>query len=258
MVAVGAAEDRSELAGVVGEGEAARCREATTREPREARRDVTTMSETTIEATEIETAPTEPPRAPPAPAALALHVEPEAEPAPVSPMLDPTDPRWALALQPQSGRAAFALAARLAATRYFGGKSPEDIAAIILMGRERGVSAMLALSSMHVIDGKVEMSATLIAALILRSNKARVFRCVETTDTHATYEAQRVGDPSPLRVSFSAEDAKRRGLWGKGNWAKMPDVMLAHRACTKAARLVFPDVVVGLYGDDEIAEARAS
>jgi hypothetical protein len=200
------------------------------------------------------------PAPPPPVAALAVvpaeQIEPNPEP---TPMLDPTDPRWALQLQPRTARDVYAIAGRLAATRFFGNKSPADIAAIVLMGRERGVSAMLSLSAMHVIDGKVEMSATLIAALVLRSGKAKVFRCVETTDERAVYEAQRIdAGGAPLRVMFTAEDAKRRGLWGKGNWAKMPDVMLAHRACTKAARLVFPDVTVGIYAEGEITESRGA
>lgn len=190
------------------------------------------------------------------PAALAVRAP---EPAPEAPLAvyDPSDARWSMALQPQSGRAAYALAERLAASVYYRGKAPADIAAIILMGRERGVSAMLALASMHVIDGKVEMSADLIAALVLRSGKAKRFACVESTDESAVYEVQRIDDPAPMRISFTRKDAERRGLWGKKQWQQMPDVMLAHRACTKAARLKFPDVTTGLYGTGEIGETRS-
>jgi hypothetical protein len=173
--------------------------------------------------------------------------------------LDPSDPRWALALQPASARDAMILATVIFKSGMFPTskyRNRDMIFAVIQMGREHGISALLALQSMHVIEGKVEMSADLIAALVLRSGKAKRFACVETDDEHAVYEAQRHDDPAPMRIAFTKKNAQDRGLWGKGNWLKMPDVMLAHRACTKAARLKFPEVTVGIYGSGEIRETR--
>jgi hypothetical protein len=68
------------------------------------------------------------------------------------------------------------------------------------------------------------------------------------------YLVQRFDDAEPMRIEFTKAHAVARELWGKGNWKKMPDVMLAHRCATKAARLKFPDVTVGLYGQGEIRE----
>lgn len=172
--------------------------------------------------------------------------------------LDPSDLRWSLALEPTSNREAMILATVVFKSGMFPlnkYRNRDMVYAVIKMGRERGISALLALQNMHVIEGKVEMSADLMAALVLRSGKAKRFACVETTREQAAYEAQRHDDPTPMRIIFTKQDAVDRGLWGKGNWSKMPDVMLAHRACSKAARLKFPEVTVGIYGQGEIRES---
>jgi 5'-3' exonuclease len=201
---------------------------------------------------------------------VAAPIAPPPEPTPAAPQstalattapsaltIDPSTADWALSLQPRSASEAMAMAKYLMNSKlYTKLGTPEAIWAIILTGRERGISAMIALGSIHLVEGKPEMSADLIVAQVLRSGKAKKFTCIETTDDRAVYLAQRFDDAEPMRVEFTKDHAMKRGLWGKGNWLKMPDVMLAHRCATKAARLKWPDVTVGLYGEGEIREAR--
>jgi hypothetical protein len=50
--------------------------------------------------------------------------------------------------------------------------------------------------------------------------------------------------------------AQRAGLTGKGPWQQYPAAMLRARASAELCRLVWPDVVGGLYTPDEMGDAR--
>jgi len=173
--------------------------------------------------------------------------------------VDPSSAAWALALQPSSAAEAWAMAKHLFRSGLFGKKftSIEAIWTVMLIGREHGLSALAALQSMHCIEGKVEMSAELIVAKILRSGLARYFSLVESTPEKATWKTHRIGEDEPLSMSFTIADAKKRGIY-RAQWEKMPDVMCMWRAATKLARAKYPDVVRGLYGQGEIRETRAA
>ena len=139
---------------------------------------------------------------------------------------------------------------------------PAAALAVIVQGREFGLTAMQSLRSIHVIDGKPTFSADMMVALVHRSGLAEFFRCVETTGEIATFETRRKGEPSATRLSFTVEDAKAAGLLGRGPWSKHRAEMLRARAKSNLARLVYPDVLAGVYspgelGGDEPFEADA-
>lgn len=132
----------------------------------------------------------------------------------------------------------------------------EQVLLVMAVGAELGIPATTALRSIHIISGKPVMSADLMAARVLASPACEYFRCVESTDEVATYETKRRGNPA-VRQSFTAADARRAGLIkGGSNHEKYPRVMLRHRAAAELARLVYPDVILGLYVDGEIPEPR--
>lgn len=159
------------------------------------------------------------------------------------------------AFEPVGIQEAFHLAGILVASRLLprAVTTPEAAFAIIMTGRELGLTAMQSLRSIHVIEGKTTLSADLIASLV-KSNRdvCHWFRLVESTDQIATYETHRVGEPSPTRMSFSWSDATRAGLTGKDNWKKYPSAMLRARCITALARAVYPDLAMGLYDTEEI------
>lgn len=132
---------------------------------------------------------------------------------------------------------------------------PAAAFAIIAAGRELGLTAMQSLRSIHIIEGKPTLSADLIVALCKsRSDVCEWFRLVESSDRVATYETQRRGEPVPTKMSFSIEDAQRAALTGKDNWKKYPAAMLRARAAASLARAVYPDLAMGVYDPDELAE----
>lgn len=134
--------------------------------------------------------------------------------------------------------------------------TPEAILTAIVMGRELGLSAMKSIRSIHVIEGKPSLSSALIVALVKRETSlCSYFQMIESTDEIATYETQRVGEPKPTRMSFTIAQANKAGVTGKDNWKKFPAAMLRARCETALARVVYPDLVMGLYEADETESA---
>lgn len=154
-------------------------------------------------------------------------------------------------LEPRSMAEARALATDMHASRLFSAYgSPQAVLATVLAGRELGFQAMASLRAFHVIEGKSVLSAEAIRALVLRSGKAKFFRCTERTPTRATFETKR-GDDPVLSLSYTIEEAQVAGAKAGSGYTKNPSDMLVARASAKLARLVFPDVTNGLYAAEE-------
>ena len=130
---------------------------------------------------------------------------------------------------------------------------PEDVFVTIAAGMELGLPPMVALRSIHVVQGKPVLSADLMVALAERHPECESFACVESTDKIATYSAKRRGHPA-VRRSFTWADAERARLIGKDNWKHYPHAMLRARCKADLARDVFADSLVGCYDPDEIDE----
>ena len=134
---------------------------------------------------------------------------------------------------------------------------PEQVYVAIVMGRELGLSAMQAIRSIYVVEGKPSMSADLIIGLVKKSPTCLYFQCLESTSKVARYGTQRQGNPAPTIFSFSWEDAEAAGVTGKDNWRKWPAAMLRARCAVSLARAEYPDIAMGLYDPDELATSAA-
>ena len=159
------------------------------------------------------------------------------------------------AYEPADIKEAFYLAEVLVKSRLLPDsvKTPEAAFAIIVTGRELGLSAMQSLRSIHVINGKTILSADLVASLVKsRRDVCAYFVLVESTTERATYRTHRVGEPDPTTMSFTMDDAKRAGLMSNNTLTKYPAQMLRARCITGLARAVYPDLAMGLYDSDEI------
>lgn len=175
-------------------------------------------------------------------------------------MAAPTETDHARAFEPRDLGEAVKLAQVLFASRLLPKAlaTPEAVVTAIVLGRELGLSAMQAIRGIHVIEGKPTLSADMMVALCKqRRDVCAYFTCTETSGTVATYETQRVGEPKPTKLSFTLEQAKAAGVVGKDNWRKFPDAMLRARASSALARIVYPDLVLGIYDPDELEPAPA-
>jgi hypothetical protein len=164
----------------------------------------------------------------------------------------PAPAEWEKQLEPRDIREAQGLATSMYAARLFNGYgSKEAVLSTVLAGRELGMPAIASLRGFHIVEGRHCLSADAIRALVMRSGKAKFFRCTERTIEKATFETQR-GDDPPMSLTFTMEDAVRAQVVKKGSgWEKHPADMLVARASSKLARLVYPDVVFGLYAPEE-------
>jgi hypothetical protein len=143
---------------------------------------------------------------------------------------------------------------KLFASYLFGGAygSPEAVFSTIVAGRELGLQAMASLRGFHIVEGKHQLSADLIRALVLRSGLAVYFRCKERTAERCTFVTHRKGDPDPIELTYTIAEAQQAGLVkAKSGWEKSPTDMLVARAGSKLARLVYPEVVHGIYSPEE-------
>ena len=159
-------------------------------------------------------------------------------------------------LEPRSLSEAHMLAKAMHQARLFSAYgNAEAVLSTILAGREFGMAAMASLRAMHIIDGKPTLAADTIRALVLRSGSAEYFRCTERTNEKATFVTKRKGEPE-MSLTFTMDDARRAwsksdDAWNKSGWGKNPADLLIARAGAKLARLVYPDVVHGLYAREE-------
>lgn len=163
-------------------------------------------------------------------------------------------------LQPMDLRATWTLSSWIAESGlYKAFDTPQKVAAVILRGREMGLTAGIALAGFHVIEGKPVASADLIRSLAERDEKCKYFRLVSADMTQATWETWHRDHPSATQFTYTIEEAKlidsfwKNDRWGKpGNWVIRPKDMLIKTAASKLARLVYPGACMGLYAVEEM------
>lgn len=124
-------------------------------------------------------------------------------------------------------------------------KREADVLLIILTGRELAIPAVMALSRIHVVEGKPTLSAEVMRALVLK--KGHRIRITERSRERVTVVGTRADDPDfPMTVTFDMRDAEVAGLARKDVWRKYPADMCLARATSALCRALFPDVLLGM------------
>lgn len=175
---------------------------------------------------------------------------------------------WERQLDPRSMKEARMLATDLFESRMFSAYgSPHAVLSTIMVGRELGVPAMSSLRTIYNIEGKHSLSASLMVAIVLRSGLAEYFEPIEFSADAATYETKRRNGRNPIRLTHTFEMGvkawpKSKADWQKAfdasGWGRNPTDMLVARAQARLARLVYPDLLAGLYTPEELEEIRLS
>jgi 5'-3' exonuclease len=163
-------------------------------------------------------------------------------------------------LDPRSMKDARILAKDMHDSRLFSAYgTPQGVLSTVMLGRELGLPAMASLRGIHVIEGKHALSAQTMVALVLKSGLAEYFEPVEFDHLHAVFETKRKGARKEVRLQHTIEMAQTAGLVKpNSNWVKVPTDMLVARAQARLCRLVYPDIVGGLYTPDELSEIRTA
>ena len=132
-------------------------------------------------------------------------------------------------------------------------RKPADIIAAGLMGAEVGWGVMTALQLIHVVEGKPEVSAEGMVALIRRAGHSLTG---EVSSESVTVHGKRGDNGDTMTFTFTLEDANRANLARKEVWKKYPSSMLWARAVSQLGRMLFPDVLLGVsYVEGEISGA---
>ena len=224
-----------------------------------------------------------------APAASSHSIE-QGSPAVPEPSTGPVDPGTGLAtiravdavpvpaeyerqLDPRSMREAQVLAENMHKSRMFSsyGSAPA-VLSTIMVGRELGLPAMASLRAIHNIEGRHSLSASLMVALVLKSGLAEYFEPISFSPTEATFKTKRKGARNPVKLTHTIEMARQ--AWPKGKsadprkandweaaflasgWGRNPTDMLVARATSRLARMIYPDLLAGLYTPEELEEIR--
>lgn len=127
-----------------------------------------------------------------------------------------------------------------------------DILVAVQMGAELGLKPIQALQNIAVINGKPSVYGDALLALVqAHPSFEDVQEAFDEKTNTATCTVKRKNQ-SEYTVSFSAEDAKKAGLWGKaGPWTQYPKRMLQMRARGFALRDKFADALSGLIMAEE-------
>lgn len=175
------------------------------------------------------------------------------------PEVVPAPAEWERQLDPRSMKDARILAKDMHDSHLFSAYgTPQGVLSTVMLGRELGLPAMAALRSVHIIEGRHALSASLLVALVLKSGFAEYFEPISISETEAVFETKRKGARNPVRLNHTIAMAETAGLLKpNSNWKKIPTDMLVARVQARLCRLVYPDIVGGLYTPDELKDIKA-
>ena len=138
---------------------------------------------------------------------------------------------------------------------------PGEIVAVVQMGSELGMTPMMSLTSISVINGKPSLWGDgLLGVVSGHQSFEDILEEIDnpmTPNAVATCTIKRRGRSAVVR-SFSVKDATVANLWGRrGPWCSYPMRMLQMRARGLAIRDCFPDVLRGMGSTEEHEDMNA-
>lgn len=141
-------------------------------------------------------------------------------------------------------------------SKFYKQYNESDIMMIMLSAREFGISPCQALNGgLNIINGKVEISARMMNALIRRAGHD--INIIEISPKHCIIQGKRSDTQKQLTTSFTIDEAIKAGLVRQGGgWTKWPMDMCFARALSRLARQLFSDVIGIGYVEGEIQETN--
>lgn len=133
-------------------------------------------------------------------------------------------------------------------------RSQADYLLIMLKGMELGFEPMAAVSMISIIKGQPTLDGKGMLAIIHASGMLEDIQIKGDAES-CTVTMMRKGYRSAFQATFSMKDAESMGLLNKdgSNYKKQPKTMLKWRAVAACAREAFPDLLGGLYTQEELA-----
>lgn len=130
-------------------------------------------------------------------------------------------------------------------------KTPEQVIAVMLAGRDLKIPPSTAIRNLFVVQGRVSMSADLMLALAYARIPGFQFGVDEVNDKMCQVWSQRPGGPKVVTV-WTAEDSRRAGLGDKDVYRKYPAALHLARAKSGNLRITAADALAGVYTPGEL------
>lgn len=135
-----------------------------------------------------------------------------------------------------------------------------DVFSAIIMGYELGISPMMAIQSISIVNGTPALWGDVPLALVRSSNllvpgtfKEYSTGSLESKDYVAFCESMRIGDKEPTITEFTYQDAIKANLIVKaGTWTTHPKRMFKYKARSFHLRDKYPDVLKGFHTAEEL------
>lgn len=161
----------------------------------------------------------------------------------------------------QMARAAAMMAKTDIVPQTYRGK-PENCFVAIEMASRMGVSPLMVMQNLYVVQGKPSWSGQAATAMLKNSPEFRNVKHIYTgtknkDDWGCFVEAERISSGEVVtgpEVTISM--AKAEGWYGKSGskWQTMPELMLAYRASAFFARVHSPELLMGMQTREEVED----
>lgn len=121
---------------------------------------------------------------------------------------------------------------------------------IFMLADELGIGRMTAIRQMYIIDQKPAIETGLMMALIHRTRELSKLEIEDGTNfCKVTMGRKNLGEMS---VTWGDKEAKEAGLFEKENYRKYRRAMYRWRAISEVGRVLFAEVLTGVYTLDEL------
>ncbi len=141
------------------------------------------------------------------------------------------------------------------APKDYKGKAGNVLVAI-QYGIEVGLKPLQAIQNIAVINGRPSIWGDSMIALVQGNPLCEyIIEHYKPEEGRAYFITKRKGDPNEHISTFSIDDAKKAGLWGKpGPWTNYPERMLKMRARAFGLRDKYSDVLKGMAMAEEVMD----
>lgn len=141
---------------------------------------------------------------------------------------------------------------------------PMDCAIAVDMANRMGVSPMMVMQNLYVVQGKPSWSGQACKTLIDASGKFKdvchVYTGTRNEDTWGCYlQAVRISDGELVKgPEVTIKMAKDEGWYSKNGskWKTMPELMLAYRSSAFFARVHIPSALMGVQIEGEVEDIK--
>ena len=138
------------------------------------------------------------------------------------------------------------MALNISKSGFFGLKTPEQAAALMLVAQADGLHPAKAATHYHIIQGKPSLSADAMLARFQSAGGRVNWDIYTDAEVTGTFSHSQGGS---VKISWTIARAKKAAI---GNLEKFPAAMLRARCISEGIRTVYPGVIVGMYTPEEV------